>query len=78
MFDFGVSFGLHVGKETFPAAEVLAAGLQRTDMIACEAIKCKDIFKTSLQTMREKPSECFKQIVKEAEKLDIEPSVVPC
>ena len=77
MFDVGVTFGLHVGKEIFSAAEIVAAGLQRTDMIACEAMKCTDIFKTSLQTMRGTVPKCFKQIVKEAEKWVIEPPVVP-
>ena len=59
MFDFGVFFGLHVGKEIFSAAEVLAAGLQMSNMTACEAIKCKDNLKTSLHTTREKSPESF-------------------
>ena len=61
------------------AAELLAGCLYRTNMTACEAIKCKDIpvLETSLQIMREKVPESFKQIVKEAEKLDIEPPIVP-
>jgi len=34
-----------VGREIISAAEVLAAGLQRTNMATCEAIKRKDISK---------------------------------
>jgi len=45
-------------------------------MTACEAVKCKDNLKTSLQTIREKAPECFKQTVNEAERLDIESPVV--
>jgi len=56
--------GLHMGKEIFSTAEVLAAGLLRTNMTACEAIKCKDVFKKVCR-LREK----------KLQKLDIEPDV---
>jgi len=54
MFEFGLFFRLHVGKDIFSAAEVLAADLQRRNWAACEAVKCKDILKTSLQTQEQK------------------------
>jgi len=66
MFHFGVFFDLHVGKE-ISATEVLAAGLQRQNMIACEEIK--DIKKNKFAHYERKSLRIFHENRKRSKKI---------
>ena len=77
MFDFNVFYGLHLSKDIFSATELLAAGLQKKDISAGDAMKIKDVLKESLNGMRENSDDLFSYVVKQGDKFGIDPPALP-